>query len=162
MLTFTQRLPPDSNATVTYTLALTAEERTRSRLRFEAEEGVLVQLALPRGTVLRDGDLLRGDSGDALVRVRAKAEPVLTARTKDAHTLLRAAYHLGNRHVPVEVGRNYLRLSPDTVLAEMLAQLGLDVIEETVPFHPEAGAYAGHSHRHDHGDPPRAPLRSRG
>lgn len=157
--TLTRRLPADPCARATYTLALTAEARTRSRLRFETEEGVTVQLGLPRGTVLRDGDLLRGDAGDVLVRVRAKPEPVLTARTVDVRRLLCAAYHLGNRHVPVEVGGDYLRLAPDSVLAEMLMQLGLDVIEETVPFQPEAGAYAGHSHAHDPGDPPRAPFR---
>jgi urease accessory protein len=161
MLTLIRRLPPDGNATATYTLALTAEERTRSRLRFETEEGAGVQLVLPRGTVLRDGDLLLGDQADALVRVRAKAEPVLTARAADAHTLLRAAYHLGNRHVPVEVGDDFLRLSPDSVLADMLTQLGLEVVEETAPFQPEAGAYAGHSHSHSHSDHPRAPFRNR-
>lgn len=147
-------------ARVTYTLALTAEERTRSRLRFETEEGVSVQLGLPRGTVLRDGDLLRGEDATVLVRMRAKPEAVLTARAPDAHTLLRAAYHLGNRHVPVEVGSDYLRLSPDSVLADMLVQLGLEIVEEVVPFQPEAGAYAGHSHVPVHGDHPHAPFRS--
>ena len=119
-----------------------------------------MQLALSRGTVLRDGDLLLGDQVDVLVRVRAKPEPVLTARAADAHTLLRAAYHLGNRHVPVEVGDEFLRLSPDSVLADMLTQLGLEVVEETAPFQPEAGAYAGHAHSHSRGDHPRAPFRS--
>jgi urease accessory protein len=158
MLTVTERLPDDPSAAVTYTLALTAEERTRSRLQFQTEEGVTVQLGLPRGTVLRDGDLLRDDGGDTVVRVRAKPEPVVTARGGDQRLLLRAAYHLGNRHVPVEVGSDYLRLSSDSVLADMLVQLGLEIIEEIVPFQPEAGAYAGHSH--DHGEHARAPYGS--
>ena len=150
MITLTQRLSADPSVNAVHTLALTAEERTRSRIRFETESHVTVQLVLVRGTVLRDGDLLRADDGTTLVRVRAKPEPVLTARAPDDWTLLRAAYHLGNRHVPVEVGRGYLRLSPDSVLADMLRQLGLDVIEEITPFNPEAGAYGGHSHHHGH------------
>jgi len=67
VLVLTQRLPTDPSAKATYTLALTAEERARSRLRFDTEEGATVQLGLPRGTVLRDGDLLRTDDGDAVV-----------------------------------------------------------------------------------------------
>lgn len=150
MLTLTQRFQPDTDIEATYTLSLTAEDRTRSRLRFDTEEGVSVQLGLPRGTVLRDGDLLRAADDGALVRVRARPEPVVTARASDHWTLLRAAYHLGNRHVPLEVGQDYLRLSPDSVLSEMLQQLGLEVIEEVAPFQPEAGAYAGHSPHHGH------------
>jgi urease accessory protein len=151
MLTLTQRLSPNSTSHIAQTLSLTAEERTRSRYRFETDDGAPVQLLLPRGTVLRDGDLLRDDSGHTLIRVRAKAEPVVTARAPDALTLLRAAYHLGNRHVPVEVGTDYLRIAPDSVLADMLTQLGLTVVDEVVPFQPEAGAYGGHSHQHGDG-----------
>jgi urease accessory protein len=157
MLILTQRLLADPAAKAAYTLALTAEERVRSRLRFTTEQGASVQLGLPRGTVLRDGDLLRADAGDALVRVRAKPEPVITARAPDALTLLRAAYHLGNRHVPVEIGKDYLRLAPDSVLADMLVQLGLTLTEEITPFQPEAGAYGGHSH---HGGHAHAPFRT--
>lgn len=148
MITVTRRLPADAAATAAHTLALTAEERTRSRLRFVADSGVAVQLVLPRGTVLRDGDLLTGDDNDCVVRVRARPEPVLTARARDEWALRRAAYHLGNRHVPVEVGPDYLRLSPDSVLADMLRQLGLSLTEESAPFQPEAGAYSSHSHTH--------------
>lgn len=147
-LTLTQRLPADSVGQSAHMLALTAEERTRSRMRFETESGVAVQLLLPRGTVLRDGDVLRAEDGVTCVRVRARPEPVLTARTQDTRLLLRAAYHLGNRHVPVEIGKDYLRFSPDSVLADMVQQLGLALVEEIAPFQPEAGAYGGHSHRH--------------
>jgi urease accessory protein len=158
MLTLTQRLPANSSAKAAYRLALTAEERTRSRFRFETEEGVAATLVLPRGTVLRDGDLLRADDGTTLVRVQARPEPVLTARAPDGWTLLRAAYHLGNRHVPVEVGKDYLRIAPDSVLADMLQQLGLAIVEEITPFQPEAGAYGGHSHHH--GTVPHATFRA--
>lgn len=156
MLSLTQRLKPDPTAKVAHSLPLTAEERTRSRHRFTSADGTELHLILPRGTQLRDGDLLASADGDVLVRVQARPEPVLTVRTADPDALARAAYHLGNRHVALELGSGYLRLSPDSVLAEMLTQLGLKIIEETAPFQPEAGAYAGHSH---HQDMSRVPFR---
>lgn len=144
MLVFTQRLQPNLNAVVNFTLALTAEERTRSRHRFE-QDGQTVFLRLPRGTVLRDGDLLQAESESVLVRVVAKPELVLTVTASSSQDLMRAAYHLGNRHVPVEITATYLRLSPDPVLQTMLQQLGMEVQEAILPFQPEIGAY-GHSH----------------
>jgi urease accessory protein len=146
MLTFTQRKPPNADAKITFTLALTAEERTRSRHRFE-QNGQVVFLRLPRGTVLRDGDILQDEINGSVVRVIAKPEPVLTITAQTPLDLLRAAYHLGNRHVPVEITATHLRLSPDSVLHAMLEQLGLQVKEEIVPFQPETGAY-GHHHPH--------------
>jgi urease accessory protein len=152
-LTLSEQLPPNPEATVSDTLALTAEERTRSRYRFMTTAGVTAYLRLPRGTVLQDGDLLRQVPEDhqreQVVRVMAKPEPVITATTLDMRLLLRAAYHLGNRHVPLEVTPDWLRLAPDPVLETMLRQLGLSVRSELAPFKPEAGAY-GH-HGHDHG-----------
>ena len=148
MLTLMQRLSPDASVAVSETLWLTAEERTRSRHRFVTTEGSEVQLMLPRGTVLRDGDLLRANEDGTLVRVQARPEPVLTVRAQDAFALMRAAYHLGNRHVALELGSEFLRISPDPVLADMLMQLGLSVVEEIAPFQPEAGAYGGHAHHH--------------
>jgi urease accessory protein len=121
---------------------LTAEERTRSRHRFETLAGETVYLQLPRGTVLRDGDLLRSHDG-VLVQVVAKPEPVLTVTAPTPLALLQAAYHLGNRHVSLEITPTALRLSPDPVLRDLLEQRGLQVMEETQPFHPEMGAY-GH------------------
>ncbi len=145
MLTFTQRKPPNPHAEIILTLALTAEERTRSRHRFETEDGQVIFLRLPRGTILRDGDILQDETDGNIVRITAKPEPVLTVTTEDSLLLIRAAYHLGNRHVPVEITATYLRLSPDAVLRTMLEQLGLEVKEETLPFQPEMGAY-GHTH----------------
>jgi urease accessory protein len=147
MLTCTQRKPPNSDITVTLTLALTAEERTRSRHRFDTEDGKAVFLRLPRGTMLHDGDILTDETNSSLVRIIAKPEPVLTVFAPTEIDLLRAAYHLGNRHVPVEITATYLRLSPDSVLHAMLEQLGLEVKEEILPFQPEMGAY-GHHHAH--------------
>lgn len=144
MLILTQRLPADANAVVSHTLLLTAFERTRSRYRFETPEGQTLFLRLPRGTVLRDRDLLRSEDG-TLVRVVAKPEPVLTVKAPTDLALLRAAYHLGNRHVPLEIAPTYLRLTPDPVLQDMLAHLGVEVEEELLPFQPEIGAYS-HTH----------------
>lgn len=145
ILTLTQRLPRDAKSLVTLTLPLTAEERTRSRHRFETAEGQAVYLQLPRGSVLQDGDLLQSDDG-AIVRVSAKPEPVLTVTAPTSLQLLQAAYHLGNRHVPLEITSTYLRLSPDSVLHALLQHRGLTVTEEIQPFQPEAGAYGGHQH----------------
>jgi urease accessory protein len=144
MLTCTQRQAPNPDAAVTLTLALTAEERTRSRHRFEID-GQAVFLRLPRGTVLHDGDILEDETNSNLVRIAAKPEPVLTALAETPLLLLRAAYHLGNRHVPCEITASYLRFLPDSVLRSMLEQLGLKIKEEILPFQPETGAY-GHTH----------------
>lgn len=145
MLTFTQRLSAEVDIAVGFTLSLTAEERTRTRHRFETSEGQVLYLRLPRGTVLQDGDLLQSEDGTLVVRIAAKPELVLTVTSETPIDLLRASYHLGNRHVSIEVAPNYLRLSPDPVLQAMLEQLGVKVKEEIVSFQPEGGAY-GHRH----------------
>jgi urease accessory protein len=143
MLTCTQRKLPNPDAAVTLTLALTAEERTRSRHRFEID-GQAVFLRLPRGTVLHDGDILQDETNSNLVRIAAKPELVLTVTAQTPILLLQAAYHLGNRHVPVEITATYLRLLPDSVLRSMLEQLGLEIQEQILPFQPEMGAYGHH------------------
>lgn len=143
-ITLTHRLATPLDRTDSLTLELTAEERTRSRHRFETTDGQIVFLQLPRGTVLRDGDRLQSPEG-VLVQVIAKPEPVITVRADRAIALLQAAYHLGNRHVPLEITATYLRLSPDPVLRDLLQHRGLQIVEEIQPFQPEVGAY-GHSH----------------
>ncbi|MGF1513006.1 MAG: urease accessory protein UreE [Elainellaceae cyanobacterium] len=128
-------------------LSLTADERTRSRHRFTAA-GLDLQLQLPRGTVLRHGDILSSANGQYFVRVVAEPEPVLVV-TGSALDLMRAAYHLGNRHVPVEVSEPCLRLAPDPVLRSLLLSLGLTVTDAVAPFHPESGAYGHGGHTHE-------------
>lgn len=160
MLTLTEHFPAALNnftAIAQHTLPLTAEERQRSRHRFMTAENLEVRLDLPRGTVLRDGDLLKAKSDlgttnptDIFVKVVAKPEPVITVTAHTSLHLLKAAYHLGNRHVPLEITDNYLRLSPDSVLADMLKHMNLHIHEELVPFQPEAGAYAAGHHHHSH------------
>lgn len=144
-ITLTEHLPSAPDQSAELTLLLTAEERTRSRHRFVTTSGQEVFLQLPRGTVLQDGARLRSPNG-VTVRVIANPEPVLTVTAASPLQLLQAAYHLGNRHVALEITANYLRLSPDSVLQEMLQHRGLTVQAETQPFHPEPGAYGGHAH----------------
>ena len=150
MYVFTQKISSELEPTLT--LPLTAEERTRSRYRYRMANGMAdeeIYLELPRGTTLRDGDCLGDDGHAQVLKIVAKPEPVLTVRAamdvEPALPLLRAAYHLGNRHVALEVGTDYLRLTPDSVLEAMLHQLGVTMVAETKPFQPESGAY-GHHH----------------
>ncbi|GAB4281650.1 MAG: urease accessory protein UreE [Oscillatoriaceae cyanobacterium] len=148
MLIFTQILPPDASGVSHYNLALTADDRTRSRHRFTTEEGETVSLNLPRGTILQHGDRLASETGETVLLITAKPEPILTVTAHHPLDLLRAAYHLGNRHVSLEINPDYLRLSPDSVLKSMLQQMELQVIEEIAPFFPETGAYH-HHHNHE-------------
>lgn len=132
-------------------LVLPFELRCKSRLRTRLESGEEVGLFLERGTVLRAGDRLLGADG-RLVEVVAASEAIHEARADDPLLLAKAAYHLGNRHVPVQVGQGFLRFGRDHVLAEMVRGLGLEVAEAEAPFEPESGAYGGHGgHAHPHG-----------
>jgi urease accessory protein len=130
-------------------LSLPYEQRRRSRLRARLDGGEEVGLFLPRGTALREGDLLLADNG-WVVRVRAAPETVSRARCADPVALARAAYHLGNRHVALQIEEDSVRYLHDHVLDEMLHAMGLAVTLETLPFEPEVGAYGGHSHAHEH------------
>ncbi len=130
----------------------------RQKSRFDAtdSQGRTLGVFLPRGTVVRGGDVLVAEDG-SLVKVQAAAQPVLVVRHCADHgspfDLLRAAYHLGNRHVSLELQPDHLKLEPDHVLADMLRQMHLIVSEEQAAFEPEGGAYAsgGHGHSHEHG-----------
>lgn len=132
-------------------LVLPYELRQRSRLLAVMDSGEEVGLLLPRGTVLRGGDRLQVSDG-RLVEVVAAPEQVSIVRSHDARTLARAAYHLGNRHVAVQLTSDSLRYLRDHVLDDMLRGLGLHVEGDALPFEPEAGAYSqSHSHAHGHG-----------
>src|SRR5574338_1168403 len=126
-------------------LVLPFDTRTKSRLRARLASGEEVGLFLPRGTILRGGDLLQG--GGRVVEVVAAPEALLEVRCRNLQELARAAYHLGNRHVAVEVGPEWLRLAEDHVLEGMLAGLGCELRRLLAAFEPEAGAYA-HGHQH--------------
>ena len=130
---------------------------TRSKSRFDAHDssGRHIAVFLPRGTVLRGGDMLVAEDG-SFVRVEAAPQTVLQVRACAEHgaatDLPRAAYHLGNRHVQLEVQADCLQFEPDPVLAGMLRRMHLIVTEVQAPFEPEAGAYGDGGHAHnDHG-----------
>lgn len=132
-------------------LVLPYDLREKCRLRATLSSGEEVAVFTVRGTVLRDGDLLTGESG-RVVQVVAAREPTYLIRCADAHTLLRCAFHLGNRHTQAHVGDGFLRIRRDPVLKEMLEGLRATVTEESAPFEPEAGAYGGgHGHGEDGG-----------
>ena len=133
----------------------------RQKSRFDATDsaGRALGVFLPRGSVVRGGDVLVADDG-SLILVRAALQPVLVVKHCSEHgapfDLLRAAYHLGNRHVQLELQPDHLQLEPDHVLADMLRQMHLIVSETQAAFEPESGAYAAgssaHAHAgHDHG-----------
>ena len=128
----------------------------RQKSRFDATDstGRVLGVFLPRGTLVRGGDVLVGEDG-SLVIVRAAPQPVLVVQANPSHgtpfDLLRAAYHLGNRHVQLELTPDHLKLEPDHVLADMLRQMHLIVTETNEAFEPEGGAYAAGGHDHDHG-----------
>jgi len=143
----------EGDAPATDALELDFNYRTKSRLRATLASGAEAGLFLPRGTVLRGGQRLSASDG-RIVGVVAAAEDLLEARCATAVELARAAFHLGNRHVAVEVGSDaegdWLRLQADHVLEGMLVGLGARVRPLRAPFEPEAGAYApGHQHPGD-------------
>jgi urease accessory protein len=121
-----------------------------------AAGGEEVAVLRPRGTVLRGGDLLKGDDG-RVVRIVAKRSGPRVAHA-DAAGLVRCAFHLGNRHTQAQVGDGWLRIRADPVLREMLIGLGAQVTDETAPFEPEAGAYGGGHHHGEHDAHPLAPV----
>jgi len=144
MITVTKRCAPRQNWDDE--LVLPFELRQKSRLRATLTSGEELGLFLERGEVLRDGDFLLAEDGRA-IRVAAKPERVLDIACTDAEALARIAYHLGNRHVPVQVGAGWLRIADDHVLRQMVEGLGASVVASEAPFEPEAGAYAAaHSH----------------
>ena len=138
--------------TVTGSVTLTVDSRIKSRLRVTLDDGRDAGLMLERGHLLRGGELLADAEGGQVIRVLAAPEAVSTVRCSDPHLLARAAYHLGNRHVPLQIEPGLLRYQHDHVLDDMLRGLGLTVAAEQAPFEPEAGAYqsAAHSHSHSH------------
>ena len=148
MLTLQRRCEPRTSSDAE--LVLPFELRAKSRLRTQLASGEPVGLFLEPGTVLRGGDFVLGDDG-RVVRIIAAHESVMQVDCPDASQLVRAAYHLGNRHVPVEFGSGWLRFGADHVLARMLQGLGLGVVELEAPFEPEPGAYGGGHHHHSDG-----------
>ncbi|GFE84202.1 urease accessory protein UreE [Steroidobacter agaridevorans] len=144
MLNITRKLPA-STTPADVKLVLPFQLRNKSRLRTTLDTGEEVGLILERGSILRGGDLLLAEDG-RVVEVVAEPETVSTVRASEPLALCRASYHLGNRHVALQIGSGWVRYQHDHVLDEMVRGLGLAVTIEEAPFEPEAGAYGGHSH----------------
>jgi urease accessory protein len=125
----------------------------RQKSRFDATDSTGRQLGvfLPRGTLVRGGDVMVAEDG-SLIKVIARAQQVLVITISQDHgsafDLIRAAYHLGNRHVPIELKPDHLKIEPDHVLADMLRAMHLTVTEAEVAFEPEGGAYSSQPHSH--------------
>jgi urease accessory protein len=133
------------------TLTLDYEARTKSRQKVQLDNGMDAGLFLERGRVLKQGDILSSETGDT-VKVLAAAEAVSTVYADTPKELLLACYHLGNRHVSLEIREDRLRYRQDHVLDDMIYHLGLVVVHDLVPFMPESGAYQAGSHHHGHGE----------
>jgi urease accessory protein len=151
MLTLDRRCPAPAEP-ARRSLSLPFETRQKSRFRAALDDGTEVAVVLERGQILRGGEHLC-DQGGTPVRVEAASEPVSEVRSADPLLLMRASYHLGNRHVALQLGSGWLRYLHDHVLDDMVRGLGLSVGFAQAPFEPEAGAYAagGHGHGHHHG-----------
>jgi urease accessory protein len=134
-------------------VALDWDVRQKSRFDATDSQGRALGVFLPRGTVVRGGDVLVAEDGSMVV-VTAAPQPVMVVSACTEHgspfDLLRAAYHLGNRHVQLELKPDHLKLEPDHVLADMLRQMHLIVRDANEAFEPEGGAYAAGGHAHGH------------
>ena len=138
----------DHSHDFTWTLTLPFDLRQKARLHTTLDNGDEAGLFLKRGDTLRGGDILKAESGEK-IKVISADEEVSTVYSSNSLLLTKACYHLGNRHVPVEINSTYIRYSKDHVLDQMIEQLGLDITHELAPFEPESGAYShGHNHQH--------------
>lgn len=147
VLKVTEKLPQPVDAQATLTLPF--DLRQKSRLRAVLDDGQEVGIMLSRGEVLRGGDCLQAESG-LVIRLQAANEAVSRVASTDSLLLQKACYHLGNRHVPLQITADGLCYLQDHVLDQMVESLGLDVKHETAPFEPESGAYHQHGHTHSH------------
>jgi urease accessory protein len=161
MLTVNKLLPQGqglANALLKRATTVELDWDVRQKSRFDAtdSQGRHLGVFLPRGTVVRGGDVLVAEDG-SMIRVQAAPQAALVITPCAEHgspfDLVRAAYHLGNRHVQIELQPDHLKIEPDHVLADMLRAMHLTVVEAQVAFEPEGGAYAagGHAHGHGHG-----------
>ena len=149
------------NAKAIDQIALDACDRHRRRVVLTAERGTTFLLDLPQATALRDGDALVLDDG-AIVRIVGRPEPLIEIAAAGAHDVARLAWHIGNRHIDVQIVGDRLRIRRDHVIEEMLRGLGARLTPVEAPFDPEHGAYEqhhddhgrdhAHGHDHHHGD----------
>ncbi|MGV6816512.1 MAG: urease accessory protein UreE [Thiotrichales bacterium] len=149
MLKLTEKTSDSDSISTTLTLPL--EQRIKSRLKVTLDDGRDAGVFLERGTTLKDGEHLKSETGE-VIRIVAADESVSTVHCEDPLQLARACYHLGNRHVPLQITKGFVRYQHDHVLDDMVRGLGLEVTAEQAPFEPEPGAYGGSAaHGHAHG-----------
>jgi urease accessory protein len=162
MLTFNTKI--DHAESIFAQLILPYEMRENSRLRTTLASGEEVAIFTPRGTILRNNDLLKGDDA-RVIKIVAAQEPTYRITCDTPFDLLRCAFHLGNRHTQTQIGEGFLRIHQDTVLKQMLEGLGAIVMEEDAQFEPESGAYGSGGHHHGdghyHAHGPLAPIPAR-
>ena len=139
----------ESKVSPSVTLSRPINSRVKSRIKVTLDDGREAGLFLPRGKILRNGDLVVSEEG-LVVEIKAAPELVSTVSSDNPHALAVASYHLGNRHVPLQVEPTWLRYLHDHVLDDMVKGLGLSVKTETAPFEPEAGAYQSSANGHHH------------
>ena len=156
MIRLTTKIDSSSDATASVTLPLDLRLKTRQRVTLDGGEDA--GIFLEKGAILRGGEKLQSEDG-LVVEIIAADEQVSSVYVHDALALAKAAYHLGNRHIPLQIEAGVLRYQHDHVLDEMIKGFGLVVTVEQAPFEPEGGAYqsGGHSHgarehSHHHGD----------
>jgi len=149
---FVEKINSSQNIDGSVTLDL--QQRVKSRLKTCSDSGEKIGIFMERGNVLEHGDLIIDKDGYVL-KVVAALETISSIYSDDPLLLARACYHLGNRHVPLQIGDSWLRFQRDHVLEEMVRTLGLAVRHESAPFEPEGGAYGGHrGHEHGHSHEP--------
>lgn len=132
------------------TLTLTKDQREKSRLRVTLDDGRDAGLFFANGTTFQQGDVLISSDQEVVIEIKAALETVSTVQCDDPLSLAKASYHLGNRHVALQIEPTFVRYQHDHVLDDMIRGLGLTVITEQSPFQPEPGAYGGHSHHSHH------------
>ena len=145
MIVFTGRVK--NTCEYNCTLTLIYELRQKARLKTKSDSGEEVGLMLSRGEILRGGDYLQSDDG-IIAKIIAAPEEVSVVSSEDKVLLTKAAYHLGNRHMALQIEDALLVYQKDHVLDEMITSLGLSVTHEMRPFEPESGAYNNHNHAH--------------
>lgn len=146
MQIFTQRIEHTNNCNLTLTLAY--DLRKKARLKTISDTGEEVGLMLPRGIILRGGDCIKSEEG-GVAKIISALEEVSVAQTDNKLVLAKASYHLGNRHMPLQIEEDSLIYLKDHVLDEMVKNLGLEIHYEKRAFEPESGAYSGHADTDD-------------
>lgn len=148
MLKFEKKSESGISQQAETTLTLGKDQREKSRLKVILDDGREAGLFFEKGTSFQHGDLIVSADGKIIVEIKAAPEKVSIVRCDDPHKLAKACYHLGNRHIALQIDEAELRYQHDHVLDEMVRGLGLEVTVEQAPFEPEPGAYQGGGHHH--------------